>query len=279
MTVTRSPSVADRGAVAGRDGVPGNGPVVVLTYMQAGGQRLHTLLDVHHELTCTIGTGILLACEQAAVVWRAVDARPGRPLSSLGARSIWQLATTMITSITARTGSPRWCETAMVDRAAAETFLQLFPATRFVCLHRACPDVVTAVLRASPWGPSGPALAPYVSAHPASAAAALSAWWASRAASLLEFEKDHPQACLRIRFEDIIDDPDGTMERLRLFLGLIADATVPSYLRDDAGEAGNTVTAAQATPAFPVSQLPDDLVTKVNDLHRLLGYQSLSAEP
>jgi sulfotransferase family protein len=278
MTVTRPAPAADSGAVAGRDGLARNAPVVVLTYGQAGGQRLRTLLGAHHELACTTGTGILAACDQAAVAWREADARPGGPLSSLGARSIRQLAATMITVVTARTGSPRWCETAMADRSAAETFLQLFPAATFVCLHRACPDVVTAVLRASPWGPSGPALAPYLGAYPASTAAALSAWWASRAGPLLDFEKDHPQACLRMRFEDLTDDEDGAMQRLRLFLGLTTGAMVSPHLRDDAGEAG-PVAGAPATPPFPVSQLPGGLVTSINDLHRQLGYQPLPARP
>lgn len=277
MTVTRPASAADTTAFSARDGLAGNAPVVVLTYMQAGGQRLHTLLRAHRELACTSGTGILAACDQAAVAWREADARPGQ-LSSLAARSVRQLATTMITAITARTGSPRWCEMAMADPSTAETFLQLFPAATFVCLHRACPDVVSAVLRASPWGPSGPVLAPYVSAYPASTAAALSAWWASRAAPLLEFEKDHPQACLRMRFEDLTDDQDGTMRRLRMFLGLSTSDTASSHLRDDAGEAGNPVTGTPATPPFPVDQLPHGLASRINDLHRQLGYQPLPTE-
>jgi hypothetical protein len=89
-----------------------------------------------------------------------------------------------------------------------------------------------------------------MSAYPASTAAAISAWWASRAAPLVEFEKDHPQACLRICFEELIHDPDSVMQRLRLFLGLTPSATVPPYVRDDASEAGNTVADAPAAPAF-----------------------------
>jgi hypothetical protein len=278
MTVTRPAPAADSGAVVGRDGPARNAPVVVLTYMQAGDQRLRELLGAHHELACTTGTGILAACDQAAVAWHEADARPGGPLSSLGVQSIRQLAATMIAAITARTGSPRWCETAMADRRAAETFLQLFPAATFVCLHRACPDVVTAVLRASPWGPSGPALAPYIGTYPTSTATALSAWWASRTATLLGFEKDHPQACLRMRFEDLTDDEDVAMQRLRLFLGLTTSAMVSPHLRDDAGEA-SPVAGAPAPPPFPVSQLPDGLVTSINDLHRQLGYQPLPARP
>jgi hypothetical protein len=278
MTVTRPASAADTSAFSGRDGLAANTPVVVLTYMQAGGQRLHTLLSAHRELACTTGTGILAACDQAAVAWREADARPGQ-LSSLAVRSIQQLATTMITAITARTGNPRWCETVMADPGMAETFLQLFPTATFVCLHRACPDVVSAVLRASPWGLSGPTLAPFVCAYPLSTAAALSAWRASRAAPLLEFEKNHPQACLRMRFEDLTGDQDGAMQRLRLFLGLTTSATVSSRLRDDVDGAGNPVASTPATPPFPLSQLPDGLVSRINDLHRQLGYQPMPAEP
>lgn len=264
-------------AAAGQDSRPGNEPVVVLTHASAGGQLLHILLETHRELACTAGTGILAACHQAAAAWGEADDRPQGPLSSLAALSIRQLASQMITVIMARTGGSRWCETAAAEPSAAGTFLRLFPAAKFVCLHRACPDVVTTLLQASPWGVSGPVFAPYVSAYPNSTAAALSAWWAGRAGPLLQFESEHPQACLRMRFEDLVQNPEGAMQRLRLFTGLAAETTQLPRLPDDRAQAGDAV--APATPQFPVGQLPDRLVTSINDIHRTLGYPSLLTGP
>jgi hypothetical protein len=277
-----SSPVAGVGAVDGQDGSRADDPVVVLTYPAAGGQRLRALLEPHRELACTAASGILAACHQAATAWGEADDRPQSPPSSLAVLSIRQLAAVMITAIKARTGGSRWCEIAAVEPSAARTFLRLFPGAKFVCLHRACPDVVAALLRANPWGLSGPGFAPYVSAYPASSAAALSAWWAERAGPLLQFESEHPQACLRMRFEDLVQDADGALQRLRVFAGLTAEAApLPSLPRlpgeGDADSAGDEVTAA--APPFPVGQLPVGLVTKINEIHHALGFPALPADP
>ena len=59
---------------------------------------------------------------------------------------------------------------------AAETFLGLYPGTRFLCLYRAWPDFIRAALEASPWGIpiQGRAV---LQEYPASPVAALTAYW------------------------------------------------------------------------------------------------------
>ena len=279
MTVTGPASTAAANPGADRDGTAGNQPVVVLTYGQTGDQPLRALLDAQPELACTAGTGVLPACAQAAAAWRQVDARPGAPLSALAVRSIRTLATQMITMIAARAGRRRWCETTVADRSAAETFLRLFPAARFVCLHRACPDAVSALVQASPWGLSGPTFAPYVSASPFSTAAALAAWWAGHAGPLLAFEHDHPEACLRVRFEDLAGDPATVMRDLRSFLGLGArTAGLPQPpLPDQRNQPLSQVAGPGLAPDFPIGQLPAALVSRVNELHTHFGYPPLGA--
>jgi hypothetical protein len=278
MTVTGSAPTDTTIAGTGRDAAAGTQPVVVLTYGHAGGQILQALLDAQPELACTAGTGVLSACAQAAAAWRQVDGQPQAPLSALAVTSIRKLAIQMITVIVARTGRPRWCETAAADPGAAEMFLRLFPATRFVCLHRACPEVVSAVLRASPWGLSGPAFAPYVTANPFSTAAALVTWWLGHAAPLLAFERDHPEACRQVRFEDLAGDPRGVLHDLQSFLGLSTKAAgfprpqPPDQSDQPNGRAADLGGASQ----FPVGQLPPDLVRHVNELHAQFGYPPLA---
>jgi Sulfotransferase family len=276
MTVTGSASTDTTIAGTGLDVATGNQPVVVLTYEHAGGQILQALLDAQPELACTAGTGVLPACARAAAAWRQVDGRPEAPLSALAVMSIRQLAIQMIAVIAARTGRPRWCETAAADPSAAEIFLRLFPATRFVCLHRACPEVVSALLRASPWGLSGPAFAPYVTAHPFSTAAALAAWWLGHATPLLAFERDHPEACLQLRFEDLAGDPGGVLHDLRSFLGLSTKAAGFPQPPDQSDQPAGRAAAPGVASQFPVGQLPQDLVRRVNELHAQFGYPPLA---
>lgn len=109
-------SVADRhGDTAGlvqqsesqareRSQAPANDPVVVLTFSFAGGQRLNSRLQRVPELACTTGTGILGMCDMVARAWENVEDSDGERMSSLAAKSIRAMVTTMMTVIVARSG-------------------------------------------------------------------------------------------------------------------------------------------------------------------------------
>lgn len=261
------------------EGAARNAPIIVLTYGNAGGRRLRSALASQPELTCTMGTGVLAACEQAAAAWRRVEGRPAKGLSPLAVKSIRSMVTLMVTAATARSGRPRWCETAAAEPGAAEVFLQVFPGTRFVCLHRSCPDLISAVLLASPWGLSGPGFAPYVAAHPGSTVAAMAGWWAARARPLLDFERAHPAGCFRVRYEDFSEDPEAVLTTIRAFTGLGGPSALPPEPAIDPDQAPDDTADLEADVeaglAPPLGQIPPVLLAQVNQLHAELGYPPL----
>lgn len=255
-------------------------PVIVLTYAMAGGARMRTLLSGHPTLACTTASGLLGACDQAATAWRQAEGRPQRPLSPLAAASVRSLATGLMSAIVARSGGRRWCEIATPQRSAAEAFLELFPGTRFVCMHRACPDVIYGVLQATPWGVAGPGFAPYIAAYPASTVAALAAWWMSLAAPVLAFERAHPEACLRVRYEDLAEDPGQAERDILRFIGLDQQFPELPELPGDSDPAQAGLTGADAPgcgAGLPAERIPPGLLAQVNELHADLGYPPLKA--
>jgi hypothetical protein len=159
--------------------------------------------DGGQVLAGTAGTGLLPLCEQAIATWRSADGSPPGQPSALATAATRAMATSVITAILAREGKRRWCEVAAANPQAAETFL---------CLHRACAGVVRAALDASPWGITDPVFTPFIAKYPASTAAALAASWVTATAVMLDFERAHPQVCLRVRFEDLADAPSETAE-------------------------------------------------------------------
>jgi len=238
-------------------------PVIVLAPAYCGASTLRSMLEGHPDLACTSGTGLLPLCEQAMATWRNADRRPSGSPSSLACTTTRALATSLITSILVREGGRRWCEVAAVNPEAAGTFLHLYPGTRFLCLYRACPGVIRAALDASPWGITDPVLAPFTSRYPASTVASLTAYWVMHAAALLAFEREHPQSCLRVRFEDLARDPQAG-ERITAFLGLTdthgratpAGHNEPEPAPPDTGPA----------PAPPDHLMPPALLAQANDL-------------
>jgi protein-tyrosine sulfotransferase len=276
MTGSRVPLRPDatvRDRPAGPDGEASTDPVIVLTYAHAGGERLSALLARYPDLACTVGTGILPLCNQAAAAWRAVDGRSDGPPSRLAETSTRALVASMITALLVRHGKRRWCEVATAAPDAAEAFTRLFPGARMVCLHRACPDVVAVGVKASLWGLAGFEHTPLISAHPVSVAAGLTASWAARTTLLLAFEEAHPGVCRRLRYEDLAAD---SLVGLSGFLGL-AD---PDVGTDPAAWPYDEATdPAHGTPAmdfgFPAGQIPPTLLERANGLMKKLGYRPM----
>jgi hypothetical protein len=255
-------------------------PVVVLASPDSGGSQLLSLLSASGELACTVGTGVLPLCDQAAQVWRRVEngGPPGGGLSALAAKSIRASVTPLICQILAGSGAQRWCECAVPARAAAEVFLGLFAGTRFICLHREVSQVICAALARSPWGLAGQVYRPFVAAQPGSNVAALAAYWVAHTKALLAFEADHPDESLRVRFEDLPGTMGNVPAALNAFLGLTAAYPGPPGPGEDDSPgpgAGALPLVALPPAALPFEQLPSAMLAEVNDLLRRLGYPSL----
>jgi hypothetical protein len=282
MTTTRAPAsprqadglTAPRPRSAAPADQTSTAPIIILTYPHSGAERLQALLARHHNLACTTGTGILPLCDQAAAAWRAADGQPRKQLSALAAASTRATATAIITCLLARQGKRRWCETAIATPDTAATFLQLFPGTRILTLHRACPDFIRTALHAHPWGLASPAFTPFITAHPASTLAALTAYWTAHTALLISFEESHPDACHRLRYEDLAADPAPGLPD---FLGLDSpQPTTPGWLEADEAATGSP--ADDFTAPFPAGQIPHPLLTQANQFLNNLGYEPLKAD-
>jgi hypothetical protein len=256
------------------DGAAGGAPVIVLTYKHGGSDRLWPLLTGRPGLVCTVGTGVLPLCEHAAATWRNVDGGKDTRMSALAASSIRAMATAIIATVLARHGGRRWCEFAAAPPRSAEVFLQLYPQARVLCLHRSCDGVIQDAVRASPWGLAGPEYAPYTAAYPASTPAALTAYWTAATAPLVEFEEAHPDACIRVRCEDLADD--SYHAELLAFLGI--EPPRPGHRGPDVASR-DSAPSGQATHApFPAENVPAPLLAQADRLTRKLGYPSLTPD-
>jgi protein-tyrosine sulfotransferase len=254
----------------------GHSPVVVLATAYSGAGQLRSLLDRHADLACTAGTGMLPLCEQAMAVWRSAEGRRGASPSGLALTSTRALTDTVITSVLAREGKRRWCEVVSAVPDIAEGFLQLYPRARFLCLYRACPGFIRATLDASPWGIADAVFAPFARAYPASTVAALSAYWVAFTGSLLAFERSHPEAALRIRFEDLAAAEHSTERAVLSFL---------SVTSIDGGEALALDSETEPEPEnpdpdadVPVGLIPPAMLAQANELLSELGYAALPWE-
>jgi hypothetical protein len=250
------------------------GPIVVLTYAHSEAGLLQRMLADSGLLTCTSGSGLLQLCDLAAKTWRGVDKHDG-PLSPLAVASIRAMADSLITAIVAGTGGSRWCEISLAPARCAETFLVLYPAARFLCLHRSCPDVICAGIRANPWGLADSPSAPFAAVHPGRSAAALAAYWATCALPLLEFEEAHPEACRRIKSEDLVGQVELAADEISAFLNMGCGNPGSRPSMSEGMLSGVEEAHPPGSASVPLSQIPPPLRARVNELQARIGYEPM----
>ena len=259
---------AVRGAAARATEASRDGPVVVLTYAHAGAELLRKVLSASPSLECTLGTGVIPLCHSALAAWRAVEGRDAVS-SALAIKSVRALAGTMITAILADSGASRWCETAAAVPEAATTFLQVFPSTAFLCLHRGFGGVLAEGLKTYPWGLGASPFWPFAGPHPGNSVATIAAFWAACTERLLDFEASNAERCGRVRYEDLAADTNREAAEIYGFLGL-GQLSAPGVPRVTADEyPGEAVSAEQ------LGCMPDWARAKIGDLHSRLGYPPL----
>ena len=101
------------------------------------------------------------------------------------------------------TGKPRWgCKSTFMIHYA-DRVLQTFPGARFLWLVRDPRDVAVSS-RKSVFSPYHP----YLTAQ----------LWAEQQRLGLALEAEHPEETLRVRYEDLLADPDGELKRVCAFL-------------------------------------------------------------
>jgi hypothetical protein len=217
-----------------------------------------------------MGTGLLPLCDAAAATWQRAENRGTEP-SPLAVKSIRTLVSTMAAVIQSRSGAKRWCETAFAAHEAAETFLLIFPEATIVCLHRSLQGVLAEGLAAYPWGLGRSPFWPYSGGHPGNNVATIATYWAACTEPLLDFEANHQDSCLRVRYEDLCTDPDRQMDEIFMHLGLDSHERItPGPLPDLWSLAGQEDISPE--PPVPTAHMPPQLLAKLRELHKRLNY-------
>jgi hypothetical protein len=252
------------------------GPVIILGYQYCGAGHVQTMLSAVGSFACTSGTGLLPLCESAALAWRQVEGG-GLPLSALARASIRALTDALITTVLAGSGGSRWCEVAFAHPECADIFRQVYPSAKFVCVHQSCATVITTVVRANPWGLADPALQAFGAHYPGNNAAAIAAFWVTHTEPLLDFERANPDACCRVRYEDLVGNPDQAVNAICSFLAVNGNLGTTPHPVSGAGIATPGRQDPLTADEIPAGLIPAPLTARVNELMTRLKYPPLSA--
>ena len=267
-------------------------PVFVLCMGRSGSTLLRLVLDSHPDLACPPETNIPALCSQLAVVWSLIegaplslqrgDAPPVIPEAAIaGIRATMDL---MTAPYLVRRGKRVYCDKSLGTAAYANLLLRVYPGARFICLFRHPMDVISSGLEACPWGLNGYGFDRYIADSPGNAVMALARYWTDGAAAIAAVEEQHPGSCHRVRYEELVADPEGVAAEVFGFLGVgqapgIGEA-VFSGEHERFGPADHKIWYTSAISqgsvgrgdALPVGLIPPPVLESMNGLLDKLGY-------
>lgn len=273
-------------------------PVFVLCNGRSGSTLLRFLLDAHPELACPPETNLPGLCAQLATVWSLIE---GAPLSAnrgdeppeipeAAIAGVRDTMDRMVGSYLARRGKKRYCDKSLGTARYAPLLQRVYPESRFICVYRHPMDVIASGAEACPWGLNGYGFDPYIAATPGNAVMALASFWVDNVRTTLAAEERFAGKCFRLRYEDLVADPETTMAALFEFLGAapapgISEACF-SAERERFGPGDHKIWYTSRVNAesvgrgwsVPIGMIPPPLLGDMNELAGALGYLAVDGE-
>ena len=267
-------------------------PVFVLCNGRSGSTLLRFLLDAHPELGCPPETNLPGLCAQLATVWSLIE---GAPLSanrgdeppeipSAAIAGVRETMDRMVGSYLARRDKRRYCDKSLGSARYVPLLRRVYPQARYICLYRHPMDVIASGAEACPWGLNGYGFDPYIAATPGNAVMALATFWADNVQATLAAEESLPGACLRLRYEDLVADPEKAATAIFEFLGVPAVPGISqscfSSERERFGPADHKIWYTSSVSSdsvgrgwsVPAAMISPQMLGIVNELAGRLGY-------
>jgi len=267
-------------------------PVFVLCNGRSGSTLLRFLLDAHPELACPPETNLPALCAQLATVWSLIEGAPLSPNRGDEPPDIPEAAIVgvrdtlhrMLGSYLQRRGKKRYCDKSLGTARFAELLRRVYPEAKFVCMYRHPMDVIASGVEACPWGLAGYGFDPYIAATPGNAVQALASFWADNARASLAVEERFGGGCYRIRYEDLVADPEATASGLFAFLDVAPapgiSQTCFSAERERFGPADFKIwSTSRIMPdsvgrgwSIPSGMIAPQVLAAINEMAGTLGY-------
>ncbi len=207
---------------SGAGGGPGDGgaagPGFVVCTARSGSTLLRWLLDSHPEIACPSETELADLARHCASVSGRLGFPEGQGVADAVAR---ETVERLIAPYLATKGKARWCDKSLSTVEQVDVVARVWPDARFVFLYRHCMDFIGSALEAEPFGLEAYGFGTFARVHPTNHVAALGAYWHERTTRMLKAEEELPaERRARVRYEDLVADPDATLAPVWELLGV-----------------------------------------------------------
>jgi hypothetical protein len=271
-------------------------PILIATHARSGSTLLRYILDTHPDISAPGESPLGALCSTVidfAAQLPDEDGRRGGAASDAFIAGGRALVDDAMTTHAVRRGKRIWCVKSLTIAERLPDVLQVFPEARYLCLYRHGMDVVASSLEAARWGYGKFGFRKYIMERPENVVAAVAQSWIDRTTHMLDLERAATHSTFRVRYEDLVTDPDYTITRILRFLGLrhsphVVAAMAAGALRDghDGGHGDFKVAFTSEVNAdsigrghiVPVTSIDPDQLPVMNNLLGELGYEPIDKE-
>jgi hypothetical protein len=266
---------------------------LVVGAARSGTTLLRVILDSHPEIGCPPEAGIPALIQHLGRVWfhlgthlDAGDEVGG--ISDEAANAIRRCIDEIMTAYCRVDGKRVYCDKSLDSGFGLDAVQRVFPGTKSIMVARHMMDVIASGLEASPWGFESYGYTPYVQASPDNVVAALAEHWNAHIERATEWGSSHPNLCMSVRYEDLVEDPSSVSARVFAFLEVaehpLNETEAVLRARKAEGPGDHKIVFTDAIHrnsvgrgrAVPVKRLPLPLLERSNRNLRLLGYEEVT---
>lgn len=190
----------------------------------------------------------------------------------------------LMESTTQSRGKRVWCDKSPSNLHHLALLETLFPDALYLCLYRNCLDVSHSILEICRHG-FMLELESYVHQSPNNLIKAAVSFWSDEMSMLLAFERRRLERCHRVRYEDLVADPEAVLRAAFAFLGVewqpgLVNAVFKTRHGRGIGDPkvefsdrihGDSVGAGQVLPR---NRIPGPLLVRMRSLEEQIGYGS-----
>lgn len=203
---------------------PSPPPLFLLSAERSGSTLLRYILDTHPDICCPgelfLGQLALALHTTLSRTTALLEQGGGEARESFTRTEARRLILGPVEAYTRARGKRFWCDKTPANLEHLGEIEATFPGARYICLHRACLDVVHSCLESRRSRGTQDAYTPFEGTHPELIVSFMLEKWVQAAERMLAFEASHPDRCHRIRYEDLLADPPRALEPLFKFIGV-----------------------------------------------------------
>jgi protein-tyrosine sulfotransferase len=262
-------------------------PIFILSYGRSGSTLLRYILDSHPQIACPAEINLGILCDSLFhTIFYTVGQLQKHSISDEVERvsliKTREIVMSLMNEYARAKGKSLWCERSPLTLDYLLIIDKLFPDAKYLCLYRNCIDFSSSYLTLNRFA-GGDVLVPYVHRNPTSILSAVVDYWADKSELLMTYEEQHSRQCMRIRYEDLVTDPQKTLEIAFSFLNVewnvdILDSAFRKEHDDGPGDIKIRYTdRVQSDSIGKGVNIPYNLISKsylarINYIHNKLGY-------